>query len=280
LLLARELRKASILVVAGYREGRADLAPELSAVLEKIGREGEILPLRRLAPEHVGAWMREAFPESSPEQTAAVYQLTEGHPLFVTEVLRGGFQQLTRTSLLDGLRSVLDDRLARLASLTRAALEVAAVLGREFSAADVAAAGGIPLDEIDRALREARDARIVVVEGHGESERLLFSHVLLRDRLYAELTPSRKAALHWSAGTEKLLRGDEPAAAAHHLLEGHSAGDALRAAEVALTAARRALDRFAFEEAVQLCRRAASLPALRARPSRVAASSGSSSPKR
>jgi len=156
LLLARELRRSSILVLGAYRDSRAELAPELGAVLEKIAREAELLPLARLGPEHVAAWMSEALPAASADQSAAVYALTEGHPLFVTEVLRAGFPRVTHMDLIDGLRSVLDERLARLPDRTRSLLEIAAVYGREFSLADVAAAAVLEIDEVDRLLRQGQ----------------------------------------------------------------------------------------------------------------------------
>ena len=260
LLLARELRRSPIVVLGAYRDSRAELAPDVAAVLERIAREGEPLALSRLTPEQVADWVRDAVPTVLPEQCDAVYQVTEGHPLFVSEVLRTGFPRVTRTHLLDGLRAVLDERLSRLPPETRALLEVASVLGREFVLADVAAAAGIELDAADRALRQARDAQVVApCMGTG---RCSFSHVLLRDRLYSELLPSRKAALHWALGSARLARGGDPAEAVHHLLEGHSAGDAPQACATALAAAQRALRRFAFEQAAQLCQRALSLDAL------------------
>jgi tetratricopeptide (TPR) repeat protein len=259
LLLARELRRSSILVVGAHRDGRAELAPEVAPLLEKIAREGELLPLTRLSPDEVSAWIREALPSASTQQSAAVYGLTEGLPLFVNEVLCAGFSRVTRMTLIDGLRSVLDERLACLPERTREVLAVAAVLGREFSIADVAVTSQLPIDEVDQRLRQARDARVVTL-ADGAPERQMFSHVLLRDRIYAELPPSRKAALHWAAGLARLARGDDVASAAHHLLEGHSAGDPVRAAATALLAVRRAITRFAFEDAVQLCGRALALP--------------------
>jgi hypothetical protein len=267
LLLAREVRRAPILVIGAYRDGAADVGDELGPLLGKIARESETLALARLGRDDIAAWLDEALPGTGHTDATAVYQLTEGHPLFVTEVLRLGRAGLARPRLLDGLRSVLDEHIARLPSATHALLEVAAVLGREFRTEDVAATAGRALDEVDQHLRAARAARIIAPDT--DADRMRFSHVLLRDRLYDDLTPSRRAALHWAAGTSGLGRGDDPATAVHHLLAGHSAGDPIRAAEVALAAANAALDRFAFEASMQLCRRAIDLPALRATPSRL-----------
>jgi tetratricopeptide (TPR) repeat protein len=272
LLLARELRRAPILVVGAYRDAAADLAPEVASLLGKIAREGDVLPLSRLGADHVAAWIGEVVPGADTAQAAAVYRLTEGHPLFVAEVLRVGLDSLSRRRLLDGLRIVLDEHLARLPAATRAVLEVGAVLGRGFEAADLATAAALPVDEVDVHLRAARAAGVITATAPGandpRAEQLQFSHVLLRDRLYEELPPSRRASLHWAAGLALLAHDAEATSAVNHLLAGQTAGDPVRAAEVTLTAANAALARFAFEDAVHLCQRACDLPAL-STPSRL-----------
>src|SRR3954468_24579439 len=58
LLLARELRGSRILVVGAYREAEARLFPEVPPLLAKIAREAEVLPLPRLGPEDVAAWVQ------------------------------------------------------------------------------------------------------------------------------------------------------------------------------------------------------------------------------
>jgi tetratricopeptide (TPR) repeat protein len=267
LMLVRDLRGSRILVVGAYRDAEARLAPEIAALLAKIEREGDVLALSRLGPEDVAAWMREASPSASAEQADGLYRVTEGHPLFVTEVLRLGCAEAARTRILYGLGTVLDERLSLLSARTLTVLEVAAVLGREFSAVDVAATGGLTVDEVHERVREAYAAHIVTVAD--DPDRFLFSHVLLRDRLYADLTPSRKAALHWTAGTVKLARGEDAATAVDHLFEGHTAGDADRTAEVAIKAVEAALVRFAFEDAARLAQRALSLVERGVAPSRL-----------
>jgi tetratricopeptide (TPR) repeat protein len=81
----------------------------------------------------------------------------------------------------------------------------------------------------------------------------------LRERLYTELLPSRRAALHAAAAEQVLasdLDGRDLATAAHHLFESSAASS--RVAEVARDAARAALAQLAFEDAALLCERALS----------------------
>jgi energy-coupling factor transporter ATP-binding protein EcfA2 len=254
LMLARDLRRSRILVIATSRDADARLMPEAAALLAKIGREGEVLALGRLEPKDLEAWVAEALPSATRQQTELLYQVTEGHPLFITEMLGLGPPDRARDRLLDNLGATLDERTLSLPEQTRAILEVAAVVGREFSVSEVAAVAEQPDDEVERRLREARTAG--VVSAGAASGSYLFSHVLRRDRIYAELLASRRAALHWAIGTERLARGEDPSAAVHHLIEGEPAGDGARAAEVALVVAEAALARHAFEEASDLARRA------------------------
>jgi hypothetical protein len=267
LLLARELPRSAILVVGAYRAAEARLNPDIATVLTKIAREAEVLPLGRLSPAEVADWVREAARAPDAERADEIYRLTEGHPLFVVETLRlGGERAGGRLPL--GLTAVLDEHLAQLAPGTRALLDVAAVLGRDFTAADLAATAGKTPDEAFAALNEAVATSIVVPGADAAGFR--FSHVLLRDRLYAELPPSARAALHTRAGDALLARGADTQVAIHHLFEGQSAGQPLAIAEAALAAAVAALGRLAFEDAADLGRRALGLPVAGGLPPRLA----------
>src|SRR6185295_4776595 len=157
-------------------------------------------------------------------------------------------------------QSVLEERLGRLSEETRTALEVAAIWGREFLARDLVATARLHPDQVFQALREAVAANIV--ESSGDSDGFRFSHVLLRDQLYAQLRPSSRAALHLEAG-RMLVARQAPQAAIHHLFEGCvGAPESTRAelgawiAPVARAAAQAALSHWAFEDALRFGRRA------------------------
>jgi tetratricopeptide (TPR) repeat protein len=257
LLFVRQLRGSPILVVGAYRDAEIRLTPEAAPLLAKIARESELVPLRRLATEDVAAWANEVGGPAALEP-GELYRLTEGHPLFVVEALRLGRRGQPRTPLPVGLRAALDEHLGRLAAVTRSVLEAAAVLGRDFSSADVAAVAEIAADAVHEALDEA--VATSVIQPTAEPGRFRFGHLLLRDRLYGELAPSAKARLHLRAAAATLARDEGAlAAAVHHLFEGQSAGNPERVGEVALAAAEASLSRLAFEDAIQIARRALGL---------------------
>jgi hypothetical protein len=91
---------------------------------------------------------------------------------------------------------------------------ILAVLGREFDVAALESLTGRPRDELLETLDEAVAARIVI-EAPGALGRLRFSHALVRDTLYDELSVARRVKLHRDAGAalERRYEGDlEP----HH----------------------------------------------------------------
>jgi tetratricopeptide (TPR) repeat protein len=259
LLLARELPRLPLLVVGAYRDAEIRLKPEIAPLLARIAREAEVVPLPRLAAADVAAWVDEASVRPDAGCAAELYRITEGHPLFLVEALRLGRETGSQAAWSAGLAGVLDERLGALSAGTRALLEVGAVLGREFSTADLGATAGALPDRVHEAVREAQAASILAPAGDGG--RVRFSHVLLRDRLYAELLPSARAALHVRAGDAVLAGAGDPQTAAHHFFEGQSAARPERIAQAALAAARDALSRLAFEDAARVARRALALAA-------------------
>jgi len=259
LFLARELSRSAILIVAAYRDAEASFAAEVAPLLAKVAREAEVCPLSRLSPTEVAGWLLGERAEASSSAARELYRVTEGHPLFVTEVLRLSSGALAQ-DVWPKPRAVLDERLGRLSADARAALEVAAIWGREFVAPDVVATGGLDPDLVFRGLREALAAS--VVEASGEDGAYRFSHVLLRDRLYAQIRPSARGALHLNVG-KLLLARQAPRAAIHHLFEacagspeGARAELAVWVAPVAVAAAEAALAHWAFEDALRLGQRA------------------------
>lgn len=255
LLLARDVGRASILLIGTYRDAETRNAPERLALLAKVARHAEVMPLARLSPEAVAHWARESTLAPAAARAAELYRVTEGHPLFVVEVLRLGMSG--GSGAWPTGPGVLDERLAATSRGTLSVLQVASVLGRDFSGADLAAAAEASPDEVFAALREALAASILVPGASADAYR--FSHVLLRDRLYTELPPSARQALHQRAAEVRLRRGAGPESVVHDLFEAGAAAPAQAVADVALRAAQAELSRLAFEDAARIGRRALAL---------------------
>jgi hypothetical protein len=248
LFVARALRKGARLgIAATYREREASTDPEVFATLQKIAREGKRLTLARLSKDEIATWIRRERRDVPDVAIERVFDRSDGNPLFVRELLH------VRTSLdagetPAGLTQVLDEHLARVPKSVRALLSVASVLGRDTTLADWAALAESSVDAVATEAGAAIGAGVLAAREH---DRYAFRHVLLRDRLYAGLLPSERFRLHARAGEHFRARG-AVALAAYHLLEAASPDGP----PVALDAARRALDRLAFEEAAQIATRA------------------------
>ena len=154
------------------------------------------------------------------------------------------------------MRAVIGRRLDRLSDECKRALTSASVLGREFDVEALARAAQQELDPLLDLLDEAIAAG-VVGEVPGTHGRLRFVHVLIRDTLYDELTPTRRMRLHRRIGEafEALYAGDpEPhlAELTLHFYEALPAGDAVKTVHYARRAAGRAAALLAYEEAARL----------------------------
>ncbi len=243
-LLCRELPRTPIALCGAWREAELASRPDAARRLARVGRHAQIAPLRPLTADEVTRWVG--------ADGAVVHATSEGNPLFVEELMRarrsGGPAR--------GIGSVLEDHLALVTPATRAVLSAASVLGRELDLALLPALVSLDDDAVAHSLREATEAGL----GERRDACWVFRHVLLRDLLYGELTPSRRATLHRAAGDvlDRVLPGS--VSAAHHLLAGVAGADVERAVAAARAAAARAIEVHAFEDAAALL--AAALRAL------------------
>lgn len=262
--LARAIKRSKLCVLSTHRESDAWSDAGVRAALSKVTREAEVVGVPRLSRDDVAAWLTEVGRPRSAADADELHRLSEGNPLFVEELLRVG-GELDARHLTLGLADVLDEHLARAPVETRPLLDAASVLGREFDPKLLRTLSGQPIDTLEVQLAQAIEVGLMRPVAGGQAR---FAHVLLRDRLYLHLSPSQRAALHWRAGQIFLEEQPDLAAAAHHLLEGHTAGCIETALEVSRDAAREALGRFAFEDATRIAARALQL-VISGAPSRV-----------
>src|SRR5262249_36021307 len=153
------------------------------------------------------------------------------------------------------IRDVIGSRVARLTESCRTLLSLASVLGREFRVDVLQRISSFPQEDLYDALDEATAERIIG-EVPANPNRLRFTHVLIRDTLYEELTSARRMQHHREAAAalEEVHASElEPhlAELALHLV---AAGpeSAWHALEYARRAADLAASSLAFEEAARL----------------------------
>ena len=162
---------------------RRDRAPARAAVgcRRRCGRRGH--------PRRLGAARR----------VTSIGAADGGNPLFVVECVRaargGGAEGIERmiSALPPTVRQVVLERVALLPESTRQALEVGAIVGREFSAPLIAPVLDMPVARVIDVLVPALRAGVVREAKPGQ---FAFSHVLVRDAIEDALSESIRARLH------------------------------------------------------------------------------------
>lgn len=252
-LFAREVRSARVLFLGTYRDAEARLNPEVGQSLARLSREATVLPLRRLERDEVAELIAQATGEApASDRIEAIHRRTEGNPLFVRELLRLRGRTAREPA---GIEATVQARLALLPSEVRGLLEAAAVLGRDFWLDPLGRVAVLPEREVRDRLAVAADAGIVEPLEH--AGRWHFTHVLLREGLYQDLTTEARAKLHRAAAAELRRRIGEPrhAELAHHMLHAVPLVPIDEASAAALCAAEAAMERLAFEDAEALLSR-------------------------
>lgn len=157
-----------------------------------------------------------------------------GNPLYISELV-GGLAREKRLRAADDVVDVEPDpnlrrmsptlgmaiarRLAFLSGQTRELLQVAALLGAEFSVADVAAVLDRPVTDLLGPVREATAASLLAEQ----ADQLAFRHPLVRTALDDELPMSARQALHLQIAQTLTTRASPPRVAEHMLAAGPAA---------------------------------------------------------
>ena len=279
--VARRLSGSKVRLVVTYRD--VDPAPEaaLREVLALLARlPGRVdLSLQGWTQEEVAQFVaHEAGAEPSAGMLAAVWDRAGGNPFFVGELTRLlvaekalTAEAATSAGVPWAVRQVVGRRMERLPEATRKLLVVAAVAGREFDLRVVAHAAEVNLDEaLD--LVDVAVAAGMVMQLPTAIERFQFSHALVQQTIYQDLTRLRRARLHGlvAEALEDTDRDQAPAIeVAHHLNEAVTVTGPLRAIVAAGEASAAAQAALAYDVAEGHLRRAlvlvATLPAGRER---------------
>jgi class 3 adenylate cyclase len=272
--LARHTRAHRVFLLGTYRDVEVNRRHPLEGALRDLVREQllERLAVRRLTAEGTAALIRATLDTEtvSPELTQLLYQRAEGNPFFTRELLRALLDQgvispdgagapgkgdADELTVPESVRSVIGQRLARLAEETQAQLLEASVLGQTFAFTDLCAMSRRDEPEVERALDEAVAAGMIwEVKAESSAARQAdysFSHALLQQAVAAELSARHRRRLHQAAG-EALERQPEQertrrcAELAWHFLEADAPSHAL---PYVLEAGDQALAVYAFTEA-------------------------------
>jgi tetratricopeptide (TPR) repeat protein len=261
--VATGLDRHPVLLAVAYREvavlGEGVLAGAVMRLRAECG--ATVIGLERLPIDAVASMVQAMTGEQSPELVELVHARTDGNPLFVRELVRlltaaGGPEE----AIPQTVRAMVSGTFGRLSAGAREMVAAAAVAGRPCAAARLAAIAEWDPAGAASGTSEAVARGLVVAEPDGELFR--FSHDLVRESVYQELSAMRRARLHRRTGEilEAAAAAGEtvPAAdLAHHFVAAaRSGGDASKAVRYAALAGEEATAALAYEEAAAQYERA------------------------
>jgi tetratricopeptide (TPR) repeat protein len=278
--VSRHLSGARLLIAGTYRDVEVDRSHPLSAALAELRRVstyGRVL-LRGLNADEVRRMLESITREEVPWSLAeAVHRQTEGNPLFVQEVVRyiseeglvtrekGRWRPTSETplemSIPEGLRDVIGKRLSLLSPECNRLLSVAAVIGRDFALDTLRGVIDINEEKFVGALKEAVQMSVLEERPQVGAIRYRFTHAFFRQTLYEEMIAPQRLQLHQQVARalerqyEKRLE-EHAAELAEHFSHSSDTANLEKAVSYGEMAAQRAMNVYAYGEAVRLLEQA------------------------
>jgi predicted ATPase len=247
---ARQLHASRILLIGSFREAEIQ-RPRVGNIVARLRRSAIQLALRRLDRDEIREYVRVASGERPLEQQVAeLATLTEGHPLYLAEVVELGLARGNLRNAPQSIRTTILERAADLPAETRTLLGMASVLGRHFDPAALAAVAGCDLALLQARLEPALESGLIETDTRGG---MRFEHMLVREAFHDALPPADRRAWHEREARRMQLKASSGAllpwaAFAQHLAE--CGGEArLDAVEAWRNAAVQADARHAFDDA-------------------------------
>jgi class 3 adenylate cyclase/tetratricopeptide (TPR) repeat protein len=222
--LARHTSTERLMVLATYRDVELDRAHPLSEALGALRRlPGFVrVTVRGLAEQDVYDLLTSIEPSEELADARhalanALWQETEGNPFFLREVLAhlvetgklrheggqwsAGVLTVSDLGLPEGVREVIGRRLSRLSDACNRMLTRASALSRGFSWDALRAVNPDLLEaELLDLLDEALGAQLVAERKNETPTIYEFTHALIRQTLYEELSGPRRVLLHRQVG--------------------------------------------------------------------------------
>jgi class 3 adenylate cyclase/tetratricopeptide (TPR) repeat protein len=215
-------------------------------MLELLG----LLTHDRVLPASLGTTIVErsdGIPLFLEEQVKAIYETHQGKAFQASEAPDEFPGHLDIPTSLRGLLTARLDRLG--AGKTIA--QVAAVIGREFSAAVLSAIVPFNREDLSNGLNELLQTGIICPSSDGSKSSFAFRHSLLQEAAYQIQLRSKRQSLHDSVARAYLTElprivDTQPEIVAHHF---EMAGESWESARYWLLAGKRAREQSAYQEA-------------------------------
>jgi tetratricopeptide (TPR) repeat protein len=263
--LCQELLRSRLLIIGTYRDADATAKSPLMSMLGGLSRDADVqrVHLTGLSRNAIGEVAQRLCQVSlSDSALKTIYQQTDGNPLFAIELIKvlidesaGAGISAMPARIPAGVHETIGRRLIRLSDACNELLCVAAVHGRQFTAREIAAAMNGDVQRVLTGLEPAVKAGIVQsnLDASGSYQ---FTHALIRETIYEDLSAVDRLRLHSLAGdalvsVHSANLESALSRVAHHYYEAAALGNADKAVTYALRAAESAVRMYAYEDALR-----------------------------
>jgi DNA-binding SARP family transcriptional activator/predicted ATPase len=238
-----------VLFIVASREVELRNHPGAQSVFRNL-RSSDLLEeihLTALAPTHIEQLLRREFPGADAAGLAAE---CGGNPLLALELARAGYEGG------HSLAELVSERMAQLDEHGASVLHWAAVLAPRITLDSLESTSGVAREVIDSALETAELQGILIPGERG----LRFSHELIRQSLYDQISDTRRRAMHRQAAelleVEASVDLDLAADLAHHA---RLSGDPYLACKAVVSAGKLCIRFYANDQAMELYRQGMAL---------------------
>jgi class 3 adenylate cyclase/tetratricopeptide (TPR) repeat protein len=277
--LARAIAGQRVLLLGAYRDVELDRTHPLSEVMATLRRETpyQRVLLRGLAEEDVLGLIEtedtsEELSAGRRALAAALYKETEGNPFFIREVLSllveegklvhenghwvARVSSVSELGIPEGVREVVGKRLSRVSEGCNRMLTLASTMTGGFTWEELKAIADVGEAELVELVEEALATQLIQERKGEQVGTYDFTHALIRQTLYGELSTPRRVMLHRQIGNAlEAFYGSnvEPhlSELAHHFYQAAPGGDVDKAIDYATRAGDRAVEQLAHEEAAE-----------------------------
>jgi DNA-binding winged helix-turn-helix (wHTH) protein/tetratricopeptide (TPR) repeat protein len=269
--LAPDLDHGGLIIIGTFRDLELQRQPVLAQLASSCA-ENQRVRLRGLGESDVARWLeRKLGHTSAPQLVHGLHEASGGNPLLLAELTRhldrdhperlAELRALATEPLPERILRAVRSHLCELPETTLQVLCAASALGREFALSVLAPLRGCSEAELLEQLGPA--VQRGVVQRSSNQDRLIFSHAMVRQTVYADMSAGARLELHRQIA-ELLVRLHPPARAplyeiAHHYALAAASGCRPQALNYARQAALRASELRAFEVAADLYDRCVSL---------------------
>jgi class 3 adenylate cyclase/tetratricopeptide (TPR) repeat protein len=186
--LADSLSMAPILMVLSYRPGYPNPFPERSFITR--------LTLQPLNPKETleMAGQLLTVPHVPKRLSQLVLEKAEGNPFFIEEMIKS-LQETGALEVPDAIQDVIMSRIHRLEEAPRKALQLASVIGREFTF-EILKAISDPDEPLREALEKLKSAELIYERSVLPQYTYFFKHALTQEVAYNSLLLQSRKNLH------------------------------------------------------------------------------------